>query len=71
MAHKFLPVQNFPVNYEFNADPINFPINGLVFVGLMALVDPPRPSVPQAVAKCRSAGIKVRISVKKEKICVY
>ena len=23
------------------------------------MIDPPRPSVPEAVAKCRSAGIKV------------
>jgi len=28
-------------------------------VGLISLVDPPRASVLDAVAKCRSAGIKV------------
>ncbi|ETO21357.1 sodium/potassium-transporting ATPase subunit alpha-2, partial [Reticulomyxa filosa] len=32
---------------------------GLVFIGLMAMIDPPRPGVPEAVAKCQSAGIKV------------
>ena len=32
---------------------------GLVFLGLMALIDPPRPAVPGAVAKCKTAGIKV------------
>eukprot|EP00490_Sorites_sp_Unknown_P026482 CAMPEP_0114655746 /NCGR_PEP_ID=MMETSP0191-20121206/11375_1 /TAXON_ID=126664 /ORGANISM="Sorites sp." /LENGTH=320 /DNA_ID=CAMNT_0001871715 /DNA_START=900 /DNA_END=1858 /DNA_ORIENTATION=+ len=32
---------------------------GLVFVGLYAMIDPPRPGVPEAVAKCQSAGIKV------------
>jgi len=32
---------------------------GLVFLGLMALVDPPRPAVPSAVAKCKTAGVKV------------
>jgi Ca2+-transporting ATPase len=31
----------------------------LVFVGLLALYDPPRPGVEQAIAQCRSAGIKV------------
>merc|ERR1712190_424754 len=32
---------------------------GLVFVGLYAMIDPPRPGVPDAVLKCQSAGIKV------------
>jgi len=32
---------------------------GLVFLGMMALVDPPREAVPGAVAKCKTAGIKV------------
>lgn len=29
------------------------------FSGVISLMDPPRPGVPDAVAKCRSAGIKV------------
>ena len=29
------------------------------FVGLMSMIDPPRAAVPDAVGKCRSAGIKV------------
>ena len=32
---------------------------GLVFLGIMALIDPPRPAVPAAVEKCKTAGIKV------------
>jgi sodium/potassium-transporting ATPase subunit alpha len=54
-----LPTEDFPEGFPFDADNINFPISGLRFVGLMSMIDPPRAAVPDAVAKCRSAGIKV------------
>lgn len=34
---------------------------GLVFVGLTALVDPPRREVPEAVAACKNAGIRILV----------
>ena len=43
----------------FDPDEENFPLTGQRFVGLMAMIDPPRAAVPDAVGKCRSAGIKV------------
>ena len=54
-----LPEEEFPEGFAFNGDDENFPLTGLRFVGLMAMIDPPRAAVPDAVAKCRSAGIKV------------
>merc|ERR1719480_529271 len=45
-----------PINF-FGEDPDNHTM--LTFVGLMSMIDPPRAAVPDAVMKCRSAGIKV------------
>ena len=58
----FLPTEQFPKGYPFDGDEENFPLTGLRFVGLMSMIDPPRAAVPDAVGKCRSAGIKVTIS---------
>lgn len=34
---------------------------GLTFLGLQGMIDPPRPEAIQAVAKCRQAGIQVKM----------
>ncbi|XP_011305193.1 sodium/potassium-transporting ATPase subunit alpha-B [Fopius arisanus] len=57
-----LPGSKYPVNYVFDTSSpknYNFPAKGYRFVGLISLIDPPRPSVPEAVHTCRTAGIKV------------
>ncbi|KAG8181917.1 hypothetical protein JTE90_012471 [Oedothorax gibbosus] len=54
-----LPAEKFPPGYPFDTDEENFPLSGLRFLGLVSMIDPPRAAVPDAVAKCRSAGIKV------------
>ena len=43
----------------FCSQPPTCPLENLCFVGLMSMIDPPRAAVPDAVSKCRSAGIKV------------
>merc|ERR1712061_598702 len=54
-----LPEDKYPAGYPYDADEENFPLEGLRFVGLMSMIDPPRAAVPDAVVKCRSASIKV------------
>uniref|UniRef100_A0A914HYI3 Na(+)/K(+)-exchanging ATPase n=1 Tax=Globodera rostochiensis TaxID=31243 RepID=A0A914HYI3_GLORO len=49
----------YPRGFEFNAEELNFPTKNLRFIGLISLIDPPRASVPSAVAKARSAGLNV------------
>jgi sodium/potassium-transporting ATPase subunit alpha len=54
-----LDKEKYPDGYPFDADDINFPVEGLRFTGLMSMIDPPRAAVPDAVSKCRAAGVKV------------
>jgi sodium/potassium-transporting ATPase subunit alpha len=61
-AMKNLDRTAYPDDFVFDDDE---PYNGLpdstdmVFVGLMALIDPPRPAVPKAVRDCQTGGIQV------------
>merc|ERR1719197_1346553 len=59
-----------PDTYTYNYNPdgknndeiANFPFfkgSGMVFLGLTALMDPPRAAVPDAVKKCQGAQIQV------------
>uniref|UniRef100_A0A672MGS8 Sodium/potassium-transporting ATPase subunit alpha n=1 Tax=Sinocyclocheilus grahami TaxID=75366 RepID=A0A672MGS8_SINGR len=58
-CHLFMPEDKYPKGFAFDTDDINFQTDNLCFVGLMSMIDPPRAAVPDAVGKCRSAGIKV------------
>jgi len=49
----FRPLDDVPD--EENAESIEY---DLTFVGLIGMLDPPRPEVHEAVAKCRTAGIR-------------
>ena len=61
-ANMVLPEDEYPNTHKFDLKgpyELNLPKNGFCFVGLMSIIDPPRDSVPEAIAKCKTAGIKV------------
>jgi magnesium-transporting ATPase (P-type) len=47
------------VDSPFDAETLNFPTTGHCFVGLVALIDPPRVDVFDAVNKCKKASVRV------------
>eukprot|EP00095_Tigriopus_kingsejongensis_P006796 snap_masked-scaffold1064_size65302-processed-gene-0.1 protein:Tk06796 transcript:snap_masked-scaffold1064_size65302-processed-gene-0.1-mRNA-1 annotation:"sodium potassium-transporting atpase subunit alpha-like isoform x2" len=59
LADSRLPPMKYPPGFAFDPNNINFPLSGFRMVGIMSLIDPPRASVPDSIAKCQAAGIKV------------
>lgn len=61
LAERRLDSETYPSNYDFISDiePPNFPTDGLTFIGFVAVTDPPREGVKQAVSVMRGAGIKI------------
>ncbi len=53
-ARREMPVEHTGLEHEHVADE-------LTFLGLQGKLDPPRPEAIEAVAKCRSAGIRVKM----------
>jgi magnesium-transporting ATPase (P-type) len=60
-AMRDLPEDEFGTKFDslYASQPEAIPSEGLVFVGLVSLYDPPKENVLQAVKDCHSAGIKV------------
>ena len=52
LARRDLPLHSTPYTVE-NVE------NNLTFLGLMAMMDPPRPEVERAIRVCRQAGIRI------------
>ncbi|VDK50044.1 unnamed protein product [Anisakis simplex] len=44
---------------KFSVEEGNFPFEELTFIGIAAIMDPPRPDTANAIAQCKHAGIKV------------
>lgn len=61
-ACEYLDPARFPSDFVFQQEePYNnvTDTKTMTFVGLMALIDPPRPTVPDAIKACQSASIQV------------
>ena len=60
-ARMLLPKDKFPHGHGFNfKEPTNPGLpEEFSFVGLISLIDPPRETVPAAIEKCKTSGIKV------------
>ena len=52
IAVSYLDVENLPQKIDESIE------KNLIFVGLIGMIDPPRPGVKEAVATCKQAGIK-------------
>ncbi|XP_063363093.1 sodium/potassium-transporting ATPase subunit alpha-like isoform X1 [Cydia amplana] len=59
LADLVLDASNFPLNYKFDAEDVNFPVDKLRFVGILGLMDPPRREVLSAIQRVRAAGVRV------------
>ena len=60
IAELSLPKQRFCDAFEFSDDPYpNFPVTDLTFLSCVAIADPPRAGVKEAVGHLRNAGIKI------------
>ena len=61
-ARILLKKNEFPIGYKFDLkNPLKLPFadGDFEFLGLISLIDPPREAVPDAIKKCKTAGIKV------------
>ncbi|KAH3762598.1 sodium/potassium-transporting ATPase subunit alpha [Pelomyxa schiedti] len=61
-AQKYLSIEKYPSVEslkDLNVEQESSELVDLSFIGLISLIDPPREGVPEAVAMCKAAGIKV------------
>lgn len=62
LARYHLPKRQYPENHKFEFkgfSELDIRLDDMTFIGLLSLIDPPRETVPGAIKKCKTAGIKV------------
>lgn len=60
VCRKYLDDKEYPVDtYNFQTDELNFPVDDLCLVGMISLLDKPRPEAAEAIKQCNSAGVRV------------
>lgn len=53
-------LDNYDFDFKFSNKPSpNFPTDGLCFLGLVSMIDPPKEGVVEAIQTCKKAAIKV------------
>ncbi|XP_052741843.1 sodium/potassium-transporting ATPase subunit alpha-B, partial [Bicyclus anynana] len=58
-ADCILNPKEFPLDYKFDTEDVNFPLKNLRFLGVIGLKDPPREEVRYAIERVREAGVRV------------
>jgi sodium/potassium-transporting ATPase subunit alpha len=53
-----LDPKQFDKDYIYNTAAKNFPLENMTFVGMMSLIDPPRPGVPEAGKTSFSSNLR-------------
>ncbi len=61
VAYHTLDEHEYPDDYFFDTAKHNFPMEDLIFLGLTALFDPPRITVPPAIETLRGASVRVKM----------
>nr|XP_049706808.1 sodium/potassium-transporting ATPase subunit alpha [Helicoverpa armigera] len=58
-ADLLLNAKQFPLDFRFDTDDVNFPVDNLRLLGVMGIMDPPREEVQTAIGRVREAGVRV------------
>ena len=60
-GYRVIAIASGAVQAFDHSAPIEQPPKGLEFLGIAGLIDPVRPDVPEAIEKCHSAGVSVKM----------